>query len=95
MKNTDAGTLFVSIVKGFRRYNLTIFIVVLASGLSTAVLMLNASLQKSSDTTGYSSTLDITSFDQTTIDRIKQLHTSDETINGSSLPSGRINPFAE
>jgi hypothetical protein len=93
--NTDVATLFVSIAKGLRRYNLTIFIVMLTGGLSAAVLILNATIQKTSDTAGYSTSLDITSFDQATIDRIKQLHSSSEIAADSSLPAGRINPFAE
>jgi len=90
---------FKSIIEGlaevFKRYNLTIFMIVLAVGLGTAVLLLNNTLQKSSDTSGYSSSLDITSFDQTTIDKIKQLHTSTEFTGGVTLPAGRINPFGE
>lgn len=95
MKNNDIKTVFVSAARVLRRYNLTIFIVILASGLSASVLMLSYTLQKSSDTSGYISTSDITSFDQVTIDRVKQLHTSSEYTIDTPLPSGRINPFAE
>ncbi len=86
--------IFTAIANGFKRYNLTIFIVVLVTGLSTAVIMLNDTLQKASDTSGYTSTLDSTTFDQATIDRVKQLHTSSETVD-TSLPTTRINPFNE
>jgi len=95
MKNTNLTTAFGPLIRAFQRYNLTIFIVVLVSGLATAVLMLNATLIQSSDTTGYKSPVDITSFDQATIDRVKQLHTSDESSTGFTLPAGRINPFSE
>lgn len=95
MKNKDVGAFIVPIIKTFQRYNLTIFIVVLTGGLATAVLLLNATLQEASDTTNYTSTLDSATFDQTTIDRVKQLHTSSETTNELVLPDGRINPFSE
>lgn len=94
-KDINISAIVQGIVGVFKRYNLTIFMIVLAGGLGTAVVMLNNTLQKSSDTSGYTSNLDITSFDQATIDRIKQLHTSKEFTGEVTLPSGRINPFAE
>ena len=95
MKNKSVGSAFRSIVTGFQKYNLTIFIVVLTSGLAIAVLLLNSTLQEASDTSGYTSNIDQTSFDQTTIDRVKELHTSSEVTNDEPLPEGRVNPFAE
>ncbi|TAL14160.1 hypothetical protein EPN95_04105 [Patescibacteria group bacterium] len=95
MKNKDVSSLISPIVKGFQKYNLTIFIVVLTTGLAVAVLMLNATLQQSSDTTGYTSAANPTTFDQTTINRVKQLHTSSDMLTPVTLPSTRINPFAE
>ncbi|CAN5369453.1 hypothetical protein BH10PAT4_BH10PAT4_3360 [soil metagenome] len=95
MKNKDVSSLISSIVSAFQRYNLTIFIVVLTGGLVVAVLMLNSTVQQASDTTGYSASTGSTSFDQTTIDRVKQLHTSSEFTSDVTLPSGRINPFSE
>ncbi len=95
MKNKDVSAVFAPIATAFRRYNLTIFIVVLVTGLATAVLMLNSTLQQASNTSNYSSNLDITTFDQTTINRVKQLHTSDDHTTTFTLPPGRINPFSE
>ncbi len=95
MKNKDISSLINPIAKGFRKYNLTIFIVVLTTGLAVAVLLLNATLQQSTDTTGYTSSISSTKFDQATIDRIKQLHTSSDTAAPVTLPTTRINPFAE
>ncbi len=94
MKNKDVSSLIGPIVRGFQRYNLTIFIVVLTSGLVGAVLILNMIVQRSSDTTGYTPTSSVTSFDQVTINRVKQLHTS-STPTDVTFPTGRINPFAE
>ncbi len=95
MKNTDIKSLFGPIAKAFRKYNLTIFIVVLVSGLAVAVLMLNQTLQQASNPGSYTSTLDSTTFDQATIDRITQLHTSSEPAADFQVPEGRINPFSE
>lgn len=89
------SSVFTTITQAFGRYHLTLFIVVLVSGLSTAVLMLNDILKQSSDTTGYTSSLDINSFDQTTIDRLTQLKSSSQASTDFALPAGRVNPFAE
>lgn len=94
MKNKDISTLIGPIVRGFQRYSLTIFIVVLTVSLAVGVLILNSIVIQSSDTTGYTSTTDPTTFDKITIDRVKQLHTSDAQTS-ITLPTGRINPFAE
>lgn len=95
MKSKSLSSVFKSLITTFQKYSVTIFIVVLTSGLVIAVLMLNSTLQKASDTTGYTPSLDPTTFDQATIDRVKQLHTSDEPPKASSPSTGRINPFAE
>ena len=95
MKNKDTSSLIRSIVSAFQRYNVTIFIVVLTGGLVVAVLMLNSTVQQASDTAGFSAGTGSTSFDQVTIDRVKQLHTSTEFTADVSLPPGRINPFSE
>lgn len=94
MKNKNISTIFGPIVRSFQRYSLTIFIVVLTGSLTAAVLILNTIVQQSADTSGYTSTTSVTSFDQATIDRIKQLHSS-STQTKITLPPGRINPFAE
>lgn len=95
MKNTDKISPFVTIAQTFGRYHLTLFIVVLVGGLSTAVLMLNEILMQSSDTNGYTSSLNNSGFDQATIDRLKQLKSSSEASTDLTLPAGRVNPFAE
>jgi len=95
MKSKSLSSVFKSLIATFQKYSVTVFIVVLTSGLAIAVLMLNSTLQKASDTTGYTPTLDPSTFDQVTIDRVKQLHTSDENPKTSTPPTGRTNPFAE
>lgn len=95
MMNTNNTSPFTAIAQTFGRYQLTLFIVVLVGGLSTAVIMLSEILKQSSNPNGYTSSLDITSFDQATIDRIQQLKSSNEASANIVLPTGRISPFAE
>jgi hypothetical protein len=94
MKHTKKSPA-ISIVTGFQKYKLTIFIVVLVGGLATAVLFLNQILALSSDTTGYTSTLEVQGFDQVTIERIQQLQPSSEPAPVYVAPAGRVNPFTE
>lgn len=97
MKNTPQKTkpALAPLTSILGRYHLTIFIVILVGGLVTAVLLLNGILQQASDTTGYTSSLDIAPFDQATIDRVAELRASTEAPTAFTLPAGRTNPFAE
>ncbi len=95
-KDITLSNIFSPLVTAFRKYNLTMFIVVLVGGLATAVILLNSALQKASDTTGYTPTTNSsTSFDQVTMNRVNQLHTSSEAAATYTPPAGRINPFSE
>ena len=96
MKSINIRNTLSNIITGLKRYSVTIFIVLLVSSLATAVLLLNQVVLSSSDTTGVTSNLDSNTFDQDTINRIEQLHTSTEYSESDTvLPDGRINPFAE
>lgn len=92
IKNTNSLT---PALKAFGRFHLTIFIVMLTAGLAVAVLTLNGILIRSGEAAGYTSTLDNTSFDQTTIDRLNKLRTSSDPAIEYSLPAGRTSPFSE
>lgn len=94
-KEVKLSTILAPLTNAFKRYNLTIFIVALVGCLSAAVLMLSSALQKSSDTSNYTPTTDSSSFDQITINRVKQLHSSSEPSTNYDLPPGRTNPFSE
>lgn len=95
MKDIKLTSFFRPIVVVFKKYSLTIFIVVLVGGLTTAVIILNNALQKSYETSGYTTSTDVTTFDQATINRVNQLHTSSGPATGYTAPAGRINPFSE
>lgn len=95
MKNISLKSLAGPVVEVFRKYHVTIFIVVVVGGLAGAVIVLNNILQSSTDISGYTATTTVTSFDQLTIDRIKELHTSDDSSTVVIPSSGRISPFSE
>ncbi len=95
-KSTNTSTLLKPIGRFFQRFHLTVFIVIIVGGLAYAVLSLYdvlaaASTLPVSATTAPSST----SFDQSTINRLNQLYSSDKAPSSVTLPSGRINPFGE
>lgn len=71
------------------RYHVVIFTIVIIGGLSVATyLMYNATTPDSSTTNTTTS-----GFDQVTIDRIKNLHSADDTQEPLRMPAGRTNPF--
>lgn len=77
-------------------YNLTIFIVVIVLGLVVAVFSLQRILETAiqAPETSTSATYTTITFDQATIDKIDSLKTASQA-GDISLPTGRINPFAE
>ncbi len=95
MKNITVSSLFKPIGRLFVRFHMTIFIIFIVAALTAAVMFLNSILGDTSDTQGYTSPISAGNIDQATLNRIKQLHTSDEPAPTLVLPSGRINPFAE
>ena len=95
MKNITLGSLLKPITDLLSRFHMTIFIVFITAGLSVAVLFLNSILTDTSPADGYTSPIDAGSIDQATLERIKELHTSDEAVPSAVLPEGRINPFGE
>jgi hypothetical protein len=82
------------IVTTLHRYHIILFAVIILGGLAVIVFYLNNVLILSGQSDGYTSQSNNSSFDQTTIERIKQLRTTSETDNQLDL-SGRSNPFVE
>jgi len=95
MKNITLSSLFKPLGRLLRSIHMTLFIVFIVACLTVAVLFLNTILNDTSAADTYTSPIDAGSIDQTTLDRIKELHTSDEAVPGITFPEGRINPFAE
>jgi len=95
MKNANVSLSFKPLLKIFKRFHMTFFIVLLAGGLGYAVMLFTTILDESSVDTTYTSPIEAGSIDQATLDRIKALHTSDEVVPATANPTGRINPFSE
>lgn len=94
MNNKVNRNPFSPIANFFGRFNVVIFIVVVAGGLIASIMILNNILQlpyEASNPTG--STGNTVVFDETTITRLNKLKTSDTNATDQILPSGRINPF--
>lgn len=95
MEKHASGFFTKSIQKLFKRFHLMIFFIFIVACLSFAVIMINKILTESSDTTGYTSSINAGSIDETTLIRLQALHTSDQATATPVVPEGRINPFAE
>lgn len=93
--NISIKSIVTPIADIFRRYHVTIFIIVIVSGLATSVMLLNNILQSSTNISGYTQNATSTTFDQTTIDQINQLHTSADNTQTIDTSKGRISPFSE
>lgn len=95
MKHMSVSSLFKPIGTLLAKFHLTVFIVLISAGLALAVIVLNDILTTASLGDGYTSPDTTGTIDQASLDRIKELHTSDEGATPLVLPEGRINPFAE
>jgi hypothetical protein len=93
--NIDLNAALKPIANGLQRFHTTLFIVVVVIGLAVAVLMLRNSINNASAGVSTTTNTQATSFDTSTMDRLKDYHTSDGTLPDVNLPSGRINPFTE
>lgn len=86
------SSLTNSIVAFFQRYHFLMFFVFIVGSLCVGVIMLYSTIQLSDEANGYTSQGADTSFDQTTIDRLRDLKQS--TQETEKLPvSGRVSPF--
>lgn len=95
MKNISIGALFKPLGRLVGRFQITLFIVLVVAGLGGAVLFLNSILTNTSNADGYISPVGAGSIDQATLERLKELHTSDQGAPAPVLPAGRTNPFGE
>lgn len=94
-QSVSSNILIKPIANAVKRFHLTIFFIFVIGCLAWAVLLINNILVD--DTTGsdYIPQSNPGSIDQSTLDRIQELHTSKAAGNPSNLPGGRINPFGE
>lgn len=81
-----------SIVSFLKRYHFVIVIVYIVGSSSYAILLISKTIELSDDTNGYTSQENVTTFDEDTITRLRNLKTGDQDTE--KLPvSGRVSPF--
>ena len=96
MNNKPISNPSKSITNIFRRYNLTLFVVVIVGGLIFCVLILTNIMNRPPDDNVNTSSGGTTQFDQATIDSLSKYKASSDNLGTQVLPSsGRINPFSE
>jgi hypothetical protein len=97
--NMNFTLSFTSIKKAFikflHRFHVVLFVVIVLGGTAMVIFILNGIVIRSSESDGYTSNTNNTTFDKTTIQRIEELKTRDQTDDSANLPSGRTNPFVE
>ena len=90
----SADSIKKFIINSLHRYHVVLFVIIVLGGLAVMVFFLNLVLIRSSESDGYTSSSNNASFDQQTIDRIKDLKEADDSSSQLDL-SGRSNPFIE
>jgi hypothetical protein len=93
--NISLSAIKQPLVTFLHRFHLMIFVIVVLNGLTVVIFLLNSSIIKSSDSSGYTPNTDNATFDQATIKRIEELKTRDQAGNDLDLSGGRTNPFVE
>ena len=88
--NLSFPQLLNGISRFLHRYHVVLFALVVLGGLAIATFMLYTAATSASETTQLPST---SSFDKSTIDKIQNLRSSDESGKPLELPAGRTNPF--
>lgn len=95
MNNKPISNPYKPTTNIFRRYNLTLFVVVIVGGLIFCILMLTNIMNRPPDDSANTSNGRTTQFDQATIDSLNKYKASSDNLGTQVLPSGRINPFSE
>jgi len=93
--NISTTAIKNSLVTFLHRFHILIFVVMVLGSLAVVIFLLNRIIIQSGDSGTYTSATGNTTFDETTIDRIKQLKTSKEQSAPLDLSKGRTNPFVE
>lgn len=95
MKPIEAPLFIKQTLTILRRFHLTIFITFIVVCLGLAVALFTMILNQPATTDSTSTPTATTNIDQTTLERLKSLHSSDDTSSPYTAPAGRDNPFSE
>ena len=78
------------------RFHVLVFTIVVLGGLVVCMLLINQIITQTGTSTSTAPSAAGADFDQNTINRIKQLHTADDSTQSNlDLSHGRINPFVD
>ncbi len=91
----EFGSTKTTLLNFLKRYHLVVFVVITALLLSIGILLLSGIVGKSSGLDVPLQNSGAHGFDQDTINRIKQLKTSDQPSEPLNTSQRRINPFSE
>lgn len=95
MKDKISKNPFKPITDFLSRFSVVIFIVVVASGLAAAILILSQILNIPYGADIINSGKGTNTFDESTIQRVNILQTSDSNSTSQTETTGRIDPFSE
>jgi predicted class III extradiol MEMO1 family dioxygenase len=83
------------VVNILHRFHVVIFAILIGGGATAVIFILNNIVIRSADTSGYTPSSAYAPFDQDTINKIKNLKTSNQSGTDLDLSTGRVNPFIE
>lgn len=78
-----------------QRYHSIAFFVIIIVSLAVAIFFLNSIVVQSDASTDYAPTEETASFDEATIERLRELTPSSQSPQALETPSGRTNPFSD
>jgi hypothetical protein len=93
--NLSPDAIKKSILAFLHRFHIVLFVIVVLGGLAVVIFLLNNVVVTSGQDNGYTPDINNTSFDQSTIQKIQNLKTADQSDPTISNNGARINPFVE
>ncbi len=94
--NITSASLKTTLSHILSRFHVLIFTIVVLGGLVVCMLLINQIIAQTGTSANTTPSAAGADFDQNTINRIKQLHTADDSTQSSlDLSHGRINPFVD
>lgn len=92
--NISIRSINQAISKFLNRYHFVLFVIFAVGGLSSAIFLLNKTVEKSYMDNGYTSPVSSAELDTQTIEKLRNLRAAGEATDKIKI-SGRTNPFVE
>lgn len=77
------------------RYHIVVFVILVIGSMIVVMLMLNSTIQSSTDTDTLNVAQPPSRFDTETIEKLESLKVDSDSGDQLQFPSGRVNPFVE